>query len=108
MLQRRRLGQRRLGYSATPHCNVLNLAVITRDEYVQPTTSPWRRLHLALYTTLCVIGSVKAGALKTHSFIHSRIYVAPLQGNYSEVLPTPEQSKKNSVHVTIEYVRKCP
>ena len=25
-------------------------------------------------------------------FIHSRIYIAPLQGNYSEVLPTPAQS----------------
>src|SRR6218665_2441711 len=29
-----------------------------------------------------------------HSFIHSRIYIAPLQGNYSEVLPTPARSKR--------------
>ena len=29
------------------------------------------------------------------SFIHSRIYIAPLQGNYySEVLPTPARSKR--------------
>src|SRR6218665_699091 len=27
-------------------------------------------------------------------FIHSRIYIAPLQGNYSEVLPTPARSKR--------------
>jgi len=27
-------------------------------------------------------------------FIHSRIYTAPLQGNYSEVLPTPAWSKR--------------
>jgi len=27
-------------------------------------------------------------------FIHSfKIYIAPLQGNYSEALPTPEQTK---------------
>ena len=31
--------------------------------------------------------------VKCHSFIHSRIYIAPLQGNYSEVLPTPARSK---------------
>src|SRR6218665_969743 len=29
-----------------------------------------------------------------HSFIHSRIYIAPLQENYSEVLPTPARSKR--------------
>ena len=29
-----------------------------------------------------------------HSFIHSRIYITPLQGNYSEVLPTPARSKR--------------
>ena len=28
------------------------------------------------------------------SFIHSRIYIAPLQGKYSEVLPTPARSKR--------------
>ena len=29
-----------------------------------------------------------------HSFIHSKIYIAPLQGNYSEALPTPVRTKK--------------
>src|SRR5688572_11634539 len=28
-----------------------------------------------------------------HSFIHSGIYIAPLQGNYSEALPTPTRPK---------------
>src|SRR6218665_2891314 len=29
-----------------------------------------------------------------HSLIHSRIYIAPLQRHYSEVLPTPARSKR--------------
>jgi len=29
-----------------------------------------------------------------HSFIHSKIYIAPLQGNYSEALPTPVRTKR--------------
>src|SRR6218665_2607490 len=33
-------------------------------------------------------------SLFIHSFIHSRIYIAPLQENYSEVLPTPARSKR--------------
>jgi len=37
-------------------------------------------------------------------FIHSRIYIAPIQGNYSEVLATPERSKKISFYVIIEHV----
>ena len=32
------------------------------------------------------------------SFILSRIYVAALQGNYSEVLPTPARSKRTVVN----------
>jgi len=28
------------------------------------------------------------------SFIHSKIYIAPLQGNYSEALPTPVRTKR--------------
>src|SRR6218665_678756 len=34
--------------------------------------------------------------IKQHSlsFIHPRIYIAPLQGNYSEVLPIPARSKR--------------
>src|SRR6218665_2262446 len=31
-----------------------------------------------------------------HQFIHSRIYIAPLQGNYSEVLPTPARQKEQT------------
>ena len=27
-------------------------------------------------------------------FIHSKIYIAPLQGNYSEALPTPVRTKR--------------
>jgi len=34
--------------------------------------------------------------IEIHSFIHSRIYIAPLQGNYSEVLPTPARSKRGA------------
>jgi len=29
-----------------------------------------------------------------HSFIHSKIYIAPIQGNYSEVLTTPVQTRR--------------
>ena len=42
-----------------------------------------------------------------HSFIHSfitEIYIAPLQGYYSEVLPT----KKKSFEARVECVRKNP
>jgi len=34
-----------------------------------------------------------------------KIYVAPLQGNYSEVLPIPYTAKKNSFKAIIECVR---
>ena len=35
--------------------------------------------------------------MNCHSFIHSRIYIAPLQGNYSEVLQTHAQSKRTVI-----------
>ena len=33
---------------------------------------------------------------RSYSFIHSGIYIAPLQGNYDQALPTPTRPKKNS------------
>jgi len=32
--------------------------------------------------------------LSNDRFIHSKIYIAPLQENYSEALPTPARSKR--------------
>src|SRR6218665_2615659 len=42
-------------------------------------------LYSQLYQSVAYFG----GWAFIHSRIHSRIYIAPLQGNYSEVLPTP-------------------
>src|SRR6218665_364842 len=42
--------------------------------------------HSEIVLIQCSCSSIKS--LHTYSFIHSRIYIAPLQGNYSEVLPT--------------------
>jgi len=37
--------------------------------------------------------SLKLALRDKHSFIHSKIYIAPLNGDNPEVLPTPEQPK---------------
>src|SRR5688572_31781192 len=40
-----------------------------------------------------------------HSFIHSGIYIAPLQGNYSEALPTPTRPKRTVL--SLAYLAYC-
>jgi len=38
------------------------------------------------------LSAAAAGLVKV--FIHSKIYIVPLQGNYSEALPTPVWTKR--------------
>src|SRR5688572_28000707 len=43
-----------------------------------------------------------------HSFIHSGIYIAPLQGNYSEALPTPTRPKRTVLSLVRKVSGRLP